>query len=300
VGTSTGTVLPTDRNRTWPGVFEARKKLRHEEKNKLRSAIQVYDEDDDQGDRTPSSYIASSSNSKKKKLISQLGYIPGNLLRILTASSSSNCNINNMLSSSSLICLANILSNNLNHDTPIAVELYPIVIRDVYEGGKYGGRNGRSKKARVRKPSLNQQPEKVDNVARSQSRILSREVLPKNEIGDSIASNNKTNSRNEKNSHLTDSESIVIEPFPTIYWLTLPILRILVSKLELQHKNKEYKTGLKNDANEYRTMESAHQQYANKRYSLIQLSSSDEEFIVHRKWNKTIFSCGSKNKYKRC
>lgn len=117
-------------------------------------------------------------------------------------------------------------------------------------------------------------------------------MFPKDEIGDNSGSNNNSNNRNEKNSHPTDSKNVVIEPFPTIYWLTLPILRILVSKLELQHKNIEYETRLKNDGNAYRTMESAHQQYANKRFSLIQLSSSDEEFIINRKWNKTIFSCG--------
>ena len=78
------------------------------------------------------------------------------------------------------------------------------------------------------------------------------------------------------------SEKHLIEPFPTMYWVTSPKLRILISKLELESFGIKLKEKLESDAESMGLMKRAHEAYGKARKEL--LSDSDSALIRERKW----------------
>ena len=77
---------------------------------------------------------------------------------------------------------------------------------------------------------------------------------------------------------------MLIEPFPTIYWLTHPLLRCLVSKLELEGYGIQLERRLQNDSTAVQMMTRAHEAYGQERYSF--LSESDIQLIQSYGWEK--------------
>lgn len=78
------------------------------------------------------------------------------------------------------------------------------------------------------------------------------------------------------------SDKHLIEPFPTIYWVTNPKLRILISKLELESFGIKLEKHLESDTESLESMKRAHLAYGKRRREL--LSDSDNELIRKRKW----------------
>jgi hypothetical protein len=78
------------------------------------------------------------------------------------------------------------------------------------------------------------------------------------------------------------SDKHLIEPFPTMYWVTSPKLRILISKLELESFGVKLKEKLESDAESLESMKRAHVAYGKARKEL--LSDSDSALIMERKW----------------
>jgi hypothetical protein len=131
-----------------------------------------------------------------------------------------------------------------NHPTaPIVLRLYPIVIRDETDGKR------RHHKPRVRK----QQQQQLTNGEEA------------------------TSSTTED-----DSRHHLLEPFPTIYWVTHPRLRALISRLELDQVGAALEKKLKEDAVAMEQMKRAHLLYGQERQALLQ--ESDWVWIRQRNW----------------
>lgn len=137
---------------------------------------------------------------------------------------------------------------------------------------------------------------------------------------------------NQRQKSLFDTKSVpLMEPFPTIYWVTHPLIKGLISKLELdrcvyhferrlaegetekseivvrQNNNNNHDNDNDNSWNKARFIEScssrssssplaemklAHESYGNERWKM--LSSSDMEYVKYRRWDQSAFSknCG--------
>lgn len=78
------------------------------------------------------------------------------------------------------------------------------------------------------------------------------------------------------------SDKHLIEPFPTMYWVTSPRLRILISRLELESFGVKLKEKLDSNAESLESMKLAHAGYGKGRKEL--LSDSDTALILERKW----------------
>lgn len=197
---------PTDRNRIWPGVLER------------RSEEQLSKEDE-------------------AALVGQLGYLPGNAVRVAARSSS-------------------IPDLGIEGNVPIVLQLYPIAIRDSYEGGRSDGRKFKGRK-------------------RGNSRIQQKQGA---EDG-------------EQNPDETD-DGPLIEPFPTMYWLTHPLLRTLTSKQEVGHTHnvKILEARLGREESALASMVKAHDNYGESRWNL--LTPEDQENISGRGWEAALRATG--------
>ena len=78
------------------------------------------------------------------------------------------------------------------------------------------------------------------------------------------------------------TEETLIEPFPTMYWLTHPTLRILVSKLELQSLGSTLEKRLATETGALDRMKLAHEAYGRERCRL--LTKADNELVNNRGW----------------
>lgn len=90
--------------------------------------------------------------------------------------------------------------------------------------------------------------------------------------------------RDSKSNNMTD----VIEPFPTMFWLTHPLLRILVSKLEMgsSHNVKVFEAKIANNKEWLDSMKDAHEAYGETRWNL--LSESDQQYISRKNWKNAL------------
>jgi hypothetical protein len=98
----------------------------------------------------------------------------------------------------------------------------------------------------------------------------------------------ETSNLSESNPNL-----IIREPFPTIYWLTHPLLRIIVSKLELGEECnvKVLEARLAKDEDAMQSMILAHNAYGAARWDMM--TEADQVEMEQRRWKKSLdTSCG--------
>lgn len=131
----------------------------------------------------------------------------------------------------------------VDRNSPLVAKLYPLAVRDECDGKK-------SKRKR-RRVSTNTSAECV----RDKSEDSDNQGFP---------------------------SSSVIEPFPTMYWVTHPYVRALISKLELEKLGTELESRLVKDESMIEKMKLAHEKYGRERHGL--LTSQDKEWIKERKW----------------
>ena len=83
-------------------------------------------------------------------------------------------------------------------------------------------------------------------------------------------------------------ERVLIEPFPTMYWLTHPLLRALTSKLEIgdTHSVKILEERLSSDDNALELMKETHKAYGEARWKL--LTSDDQAEMDRRRWKESL------------
>ncbi len=93
---------------------------------------------------------------------------------------------------------------------------------------------------------------------------------------------------NEELSMSQDAEQKqpLVEPFPTMFWITHPRFKALISKMELQNRGIQYEKKLQEDPNALDSMKYAHLAYGEERQSMI--TSQDREFIHERRWESAL------------
>ena len=306
-----------DRHLTWPGILELRKQQKQ---------LSAQDE------------IA---------LLSQLGYVPGNAIGVvarvkdlptrrcrepisISASSTKSCvgdesNTTGIQQGQQQQSVAPaqpqqkqqlkqelLLFPNDPPETPVVVQLYPLVLRNECEGGKTKGRKFKSRKRSnhtKKRPRLQKQQDDDDDDDKNNnddddddddenhSVVDSTRQSIKSGMEDSHRGNscngNTTRTNNQETAetgtgnkgpnppgHDTQdaeepsnnkSGEVVVEPFPTIYWLTHPLLRVWVSKLEVQGFGIQLEKRLQQDQPSLQRMYRAHEAYGHERIQLLSL-----------------------------
>ena len=178
------------------------------------------------------------TSTEEATLVGQLGYLPGNAICVAARAQQ-------------------VPALTVDDSVPIVLKLYPLVIRDVYAGGKS---NGRKFKGRRRV--------KISRTANG---------------------NTSTNQKDEPSQDATDREEPpLLEPFPTHYWLTHPLLRILTSKLELTNNVSLMEDQLQSDPQALESMVRAHQAYGQERWE--NLTETDINLVKERKWEPALDS----------
>ncbi|KAG7354522.1 DUF501 domain containing protein [Nitzschia inconspicua] len=221
----------------------------------------------------------------QQALIRQLGYLPGNALEVVTRvddvfSTTTTHHQFRSLESTQQTGEDDdddddddsILTTTCCRNEPLVIKLYPLVVRDETDGSK-----SRLRK-RKRSTSIHNDTDQVQ---------LTSSILPNDDKG-----------------------LLLLEPFPTIFWVTHPRIKALVSKLELDGMGRECEQLLKqkqqhqqqnnNDNNTIPktteqqrrhqqklspldSMKKAHLAYGEQRRDL--LVPTDWEYIRQRKWD---------------
>ena len=188
-------------------------------------------------------------NGDEHALHRQLGFVPGNALSVVAR-------IQDL--PSGLTCL--LPQDTL--DSPVVLRLYPLVQREAYAGGKVGGRKHKSRKRKLNSEAINAVQELDDDEPKAAPQ-------KKHELDES----NKSQSINDLQSPTTipnsEDKEKVIEPFPTIYWLTHPLLKIWVSRLEVEGFVAKCEQRLKSDDSFIQSMRKAHESYGRERVDLL-------------------------------
>ena len=215
-------VIPSDRGIIWPGVVHR---------------------------RNPTSWDADAA-----MLLSQLGYIPGNAIRVAAR-----------------VRDVPFLANYSCHDQePVVLQLYPLALRHEHTGGKAN----RKFKQRKRTKQQQQQQQIEQSVADLRKGASTKQTNDK----DVLVKITKDLSFNKD----SEEDEFVVEPFPTIYWLTHPLLRILISKMELQGMGIQLEQELKEDSEALMSIQRANRAYGQDRYNL--LTTDDLDYIKKRNW----------------
>jgi hypothetical protein len=213
--TSVNSILPQDRGYLWPAV---------------KDLCQLSDKD-------------------KHALIRQLGYLPGNAIKVAARRK-------DYFPSLSENQRDNGDDGDDGDDEPLAIQLYPLVFRHESDSTKSH-----------RKRQQRQEDEHNNS----------------GHPGPSPISGSKQNP--------------LVEPFPTMYWVTHPRFRAIISKLELarqqqtqdaQQNNegtiRHFEKRLQTDPTALDSMLSAHDQYGQERRKVI--TQDDWKWIQERKWEE--------------
>lgn len=148
----------------------------------------------------------------------------------------------------------------VDDNVPIVLKLYPLAIRDVFAGGKSEGR--KCKGRRRGKSTKSTCPTDDDGVTATNT-DTGQDAIDKEEVP-------------------------LLEPFPTQYWLTHPILRTLTSKLEVTDHVREMEERLSSNPKALESMRRAHQEYGQERWE--SLTNDDLKLIKERKWEPALDS----------
>ena len=235
-------LIPSDRSILWPGVEEHRKAAAHGRISWEQDA---------------------------SMLIKQLGYVPGNAIKVAARVSD----------------VPLLQGYSCHPDEPVVLQLYPLALRDENHGGRV--KNNRKSKHRTRKKKV--VPPKEEQRGQSLQAEDGNDES-KTEVAEH-------ENRDQTTVHAVDAaptispvppsqeeDSFVVEPFPTLYWLTHPLLRILVSKMELQGMGIQFEQQLTKEAEAMALIHQANLAYGQERYDL--LTSNDMDYIQQRNWER--------------
>jgi hypothetical protein len=256
----TDMVLPADRDRIWPAVLE----LRH------RFSTSTSNDDTLQTRLT---------NDDNISLTGQLGYVPGNAIhvvcRVKDLYSNHKCSMKTMLFQQPSGSTATAKDIHSISNIPVVLQLYPMVYRNPHAGGKSGGKRFKLRKRQKIVLPTNIDPPAAQSFGAATTTIITTTAT--------TATNTKVTAVDNTTEKQRTDDSMLIEPFPTIYWLTHPLLRCIVSKLELEGYGLQLERRLHDDAEDAkRMMKLAHDAYGQERYQF--LSQSDRQLIQEYGW----------------
>lgn len=254
------------------------------------------------------------------QLKAQLGFVPGNaicvaartsLQEVFPSSSSTETSGNNEDSDSSLLPLP----------PPAVVKLYPMAIRETYRGGTTDGRKFKARRRgaeRVKKQQRNDDDDKTahdddDNEKNDETNKQKEKMKTKKErrwfiespVSEEQAADttridapqDDDDNNNDDNTNADDDDDDestkkkkqhIVEPFPTIYWLTSPKLRILISQMELSKDNNvpTMEARLRSSQSYLDQMERSHKSYGKSRWEL--LTPQDKDSVRQRGWENAL------------
>jgi hypothetical protein len=177
------------------------------------------------------------SEEDEKNVLHQLGYLPGNLLKVAARTSK-------------------IPGFEEATSSPIVLQLYPLVTRDATDPS---APKPKHKKKRLRKLNASVQED------------IHCEESP-----------TKTPHDDDNDSRPDAAKQQLWEPFPTMFWISHPHIRALISKLELDQAGKRFEKHLLECPEDLERMARAHLSYGKQRRALI--TDRDWEWIQRQKW----------------
>ena len=278
-GGQNGSVLPTDRTQSLPGVMERRYEYlvsTHTARTYTGAkATTVPDQpiecvDSNSAQRQIS--IDQLQDGDERLLTSQLGFIPGNAVHV--AARVSDCPQLKLLESFGTNRDSTKDEDNKIEDAPSAptvLKLYPLAIRNASPKRKYKSRQrGHISSSASTCPDDNDSSERK-NDGRTD--------------GNAGGSEMKKLQKKDARDWYVDSDDGIIEPFPTMYWLTDPRLRMLVSKLEISDNNnvKTMEAKVRSNPSYLASMERAHRHYGQSRWDM--LTEGDQKTVTERGWD---------------
>lgn len=261
---STSAAVPPDRGITLEGVKVRRREFRVNT-TKSESSIVVEEQ------------IDSLDLDDEQKLTSQLGFVPGNAVCIAARLTSE-------------FYKRKGTSNQRLVTEPSVIKLYPITIRDSYDGGKSDGRKFKGRR-RGGMRTLDDMETGSDVRCVTNATDKSREEKGTvNHQHDSVKQSSKERCWFIDSSYDSNNQfkRQIIEPFPTLYWLSSPILRSLISQIELSKIQgvQKMEQKLKGSTQYLEQMERAHKSYGQARWEL--LTEEDKEEVLKRGWGEAL------------
>ena len=288
--------FPSDRSKSLPGVLERRrdhlgitedvshtsKKDDLSQNEDKKSCETQHDENNDYFD-----------THDQMILSRQLGFVPGNAICVVARENAYH-KIEEPSKNNDENDLAKKNDNN-EKGCPIVLKLYPLAIRDCYAGGKLDGRKFKSRKrgnVKHDEKVINEEMEVMkqvseglprDNMKSSSDAVNEQTVYCGND--DKLETSQKKHRRRDWQ---TSNNKGIIEPFPTIFWLTCPKLRVLISRLETgkEYNVKKFENKLKSDPHALQSMREAHLCYGTTRWNL--LNQEDREEVIKRGWKSSL------------
>jgi len=229
------------------------------------AAIDAFDEDND----------VPLHPDDERALLSQLGYIPGNAICVAARLSSKEDALSSSHSSNTE---TSVQTAPQALPQPSVVKLYPMAARQKYGGGKS---DGRAYKGRRRGAMRLESEESVHEDKETESEKDSTE-RPSQQHHHQQPPTVECKRRNEI------QNNIIIEPFPTLYWLTHPQLHNQISKLELstEYNVSKMEERLRSDPLYLQQMERAHLSYGRKRWEILTLK--DRDYVLQCGWKSAL------------
>jgi hypothetical protein len=322
-----------DRTRVLPAVA----RLRQQQQQQQQRQQQQLQEEQQQHDSCDGGW----NHHIEVELAGQLGYVPGNAIRVSCFESHVQCLAWKALGSasssssegddaqpeeepsstasppSSKRSMATAAAARGGGGVPVAIELYPLAVRDdtttatpspMYKHGKVRRRKRHHAAAatattttisaggRMPHEDGTEGEEDVEAVA---SAAAAPDAAAEEDAADGAADRapgaqgdaaavpreDTTNNDHDTN-RSNDDDNAVLEPFPTLYWLTHPLLRILVSQLEVEGWGRQLEERLRNDVKAQESMQRAHAHYGAYRYQLLSLE--DRQLLKQRNWETAL------------
>jgi hypothetical protein len=312
--TNNNSILPTDRSYVSDDVKTRTQLVERDRIDLIRqlgylpgNALQVvtrvkdvFSSEDIQ--RLFSAVVVTSTDDDESATIIRNGSISNGIRSSRITNNNNNNNNNNNIKSSSKTKITAAMVQSMM-DEPLVVKLYPLALRDESSSTK-----------RRRKRRRDQKEEQQDDMKTT---------------GDDEDTASK--SKPIDTSLATISLTPLMEPFPTIYWVTNPLIKVLISKLELDRLGSQFEQRLVEGEKEERkfvgqqqqhedgrdkhdnsqnnnnnnnnnntpslttpleAMQRAHKSYGNERRQL--LSTRDMDYVRQRRWDESAFSenCG--------
>ena len=272
-------VVPSDRGYTLEGV----KFRRREQWLKQRNASNNNDDMScDQEQQQLNDEEGTSLDPKDEyQLKNQLGFVPGNAICVAARTS-----LQDVFTSPTPI------DSDISGPPPAVLKLYPMAVRETYRGGTTGGRKFKARRRGAERANKSNDKADADNDDSNNNNDGTKKKNKKERrwFIESPLSDEQTADATRIDTPQGDDESPkhIIEPFPTMYWLTSPKLRILISKMELSKDNsvQTMEQRLRSSQDNLNQMERAHQSYGRSRWNL--LTPQDKESVMQRGWENAL------------
>jgi hypothetical protein len=231
-------------------------------------------------------------------LLRQLGYLPGNALEVVAR-------VEDFFQGSETSKIS--AGRLLKMDDPVVIKLYPLALRDEADGTK-----ARRKRRRNPQSIIDSTGTKNDESSPSIPAPSFNDDNLDNESKADAGTIAPVDNNVDDHTSTVESQNPLLEPFPTIFWVTHPKIRALVSKLELdrlgshfeqllarhqldssctndeqmqqEQQQQQQQKELKQQPSPLESMKRAHAAYGQERHDLI--LPQDWEYIRQRKWER--------------